>query len=69
MASPGQPFLPNWHIDAICHALKRVAAGETKRLVIVMPPRNLKSICASVAFPAWLLGHDPTRKIICVKAC
>ena len=41
--------------------------GEIKRLIILMPPRNLKSICASVAFPAWLLGRDPTRKIICVS--
>jgi len=44
--SPGEPFLPNWHLDAICHALKRVEAGEIKRLIILMPPRNLKSICA-----------------------
>ena len=29
-----------------------------------MPPRSLKSVCASVAFPAFLLGHDPTTKII-----
>ena len=65
--SPGEPFLPNWHLDAICHALKRVEAGEIKRLIILMPPRNLKSICASVAFPAWLLGRNPTRKIICVS--
>jgi hypothetical protein len=65
--SPGEPFLPNWHLEAICHALKRVEAGEIKRLIILMPPRNLKSICASVAFPAWLLGRNPTRKIICVS--
>ena len=32
-----------------------------------MPPRSLKSICASVALPAWLLGHDPTRRIICAS--
>jgi predicted phage terminase large subunit-like protein len=64
---PGQPFRPNWHLEAICHALKRVAKGEVQRLIILMPPRNLKSICASVAFPAWLLGRDPTRKVICVS--
>lgn len=29
-----------------------------------MPPRSLKSVCASVAFPAFLLGHDPTMKVI-----
>ena len=32
-----------------------------------MPPRSLKSIAASVAFPAFVLGHDPTRRIICVS--
>ena len=46
---------------------KRVAEGEIKRLIILMPPRSLKSICASVALPAWLLGSDPTRRIICVS--
>ena len=32
-----------------------------------MPPRSLKSITASVAFPAFVLGHNPTRRIICVS--
>ena len=41
--------------------------GETKRLIILMPPRNLKSICASVALPAFFLGCDPTQQIICVS--
>jgi predicted phage terminase large subunit-like protein len=29
-----------------------------------MPPRYLKSLCVSIAFPAFLLGHDPTLRII-----
>lgn len=65
IAAPGERFLPNWHIDAICHALRRVMSGETKRLIIEMPPRSLKSIAVSIAFPAFLLGHRPTQKIIC----
>ena len=64
---PDQRFWPNWHLEAIAHALERVVGGETKRLIILMPPRNLKSICASVALPAFLLGRDPTRRIICVS--
>ena len=32
-----------------------------------MPPRNLKSICASVAFPAWALGRNPAKRIVCVS--
>src|SRR5262249_28973248 len=65
--SPGDQYLANWHIRAICYELEKVMRGETKRLIITMPPRYLKSICASVAFPAWVLGHDPTQKIICVS--
>ena len=64
---PGQTFWPNWHLRAICYALERVAGGETKRLIILVPPRSLKSICASVALPAWFLGTDPTKRIICVS--
>ena len=45
-------FIPNWHIEAICHALMDVAEGRCKRLVITIPPRHLKSICTAVALPA-----------------
>jgi predicted phage terminase large subunit-like protein len=65
--SPGDVFLRNWHLEAMCHELAKVARRETKRLVITIPPRYLKSICASVALPAWVLGHDPSRKIVCVS--
>ena len=65
--SPGGVLLPNWHLEAMCHELAKVARGETKRLIITIPPRYLKSICASVALPAWVLGHDPSRKIVCVS--
>jgi hypothetical protein len=30
-------------------------------------PRHLKSLLASVAFPAWCLGHDPSTQILCVS--
>jgi predicted phage terminase large subunit-like protein len=65
--SPGADFSPNWHIEAICHELSKVMRGETKRLIITVPPRHLKSICTSVALPAWALGHDPCRRIIGVS--
>ena len=67
IVSAGDPFLPNWHVEAITYALTRVMRGEIKRLIITVPPRSLKSICASVALPAFVLGHDPTRRIICVS--
>ena len=64
---PGTLYLPNWHVDAIVHQLMRVQAGEVSRLLINQPPRSLKSICVSVAYVAWLLGHDPSRRIIVVS--
>ena len=54
--NPGMPFLPNWHIKAIAYQLERVRRGEVNRLIINMPPRHLKSLTVSVAFPAFLLG-------------
>ena len=65
--SPGDAFTGNWHLDAISHALTRVAKGECRRLIITVPPRGLKSISASVAFVAWVLGRDPTKRLICVS--
>jgi predicted phage terminase large subunit-like protein len=64
---PGATFSQNWSTEAVAHNLERVVRGETTRLIISIPPRNLKSTCASVALPAFLLGHDPTKKIICVS--
>jgi predicted phage terminase large subunit-like protein len=67
IVSPGDAFTPNWHIEAIAYQLTRVLNGEVKRLIITVPPRSLKSICASVAFPAFVLGRDPRRRIIDVS--
>jgi predicted phage terminase large subunit-like protein len=63
----GTDFLPNWHIELIASELQACLLGETKRLIINVPPRSLKSHCASVAFPAYLLGQNPTAQIICAS--
>src|SRR5215204_3865134 len=48
--------------------LGEVVAGRCQRLLITLPPRSLKSLFASVALPAFVLGHDPTRKLTCVSS-
>jgi hypothetical protein len=65
--NPTTPFLPNWHIEKIAAELEACRRGETKRLITIVPPRSLKSLCASVALPAWLLGHDASSQIIAVS--
>jgi predicted phage terminase large subunit-like protein len=54
----------NWHLDAMCHALTGTADDSTKRLLITVPPRHLKSITVSVAFVAWMMGRDPSLKFL-----
>jgi hypothetical protein len=56
--SPRAQFAMNWHIEIIAAKLMAVRAGKIRRLIINLPPRYLKSLLASVAFPAWCLGHD-----------
>lgn len=66
--NPGKRLTPNWHIDAICYQIQQMVNGETRaRLVLNLPPRTLKSFVVSVALPAWLLGRDPTSRIICAS--
>ena len=64
---PGDEYLHNWHIDAVVHELMQIYLGTNRRLVITQPPRSLKSLCTSVAFVAWWLGHDPSMRFACVS--
>lgn len=65
--NPETAFLPNWHIEVLASELERCRRGETKRLIINVPPRSLKSHCATIAFVAWLLGHNPSEQVICAS--
>src|ERR1700746_153374 len=65
--NPQAALLPNWHIEVIAAKLTAVRAGRIRRLIINLPPRHLKSLLASIAFPAWCLGHDPSAQILCVS--
>lgn len=64
---PTTEYLHNWHIDALAEYLEACRRKEIKRLIINMPPRSLKSITVSVAFPAFILGHDPAARIMCAS--
>lgn len=62
--SPGTEYQHNWHISLIAEKLKQIEERKITRLIINIPPRNLKSICVSVAWSAWLMGHNPSTKIM-----
>jgi predicted phage terminase large subunit-like protein len=60
----GAELSMNWYIEAIAYHLELVRLGVIRRLIINAPPRHLKSLVTSVAFPAFVLGHDPTKRLI-----
>lgn len=53
---PGQPYIHGWHIDVICDHLEAVTDGLITRLLINIPPGTMKSLVASVFWPAWEWG-------------
>lgn len=61
---PSHKYIHNWHIECIVEHLQAMERGEIFRLIINMPPRSLKSITCTIAWTAWLLGHDPETQII-----
>jgi hypothetical protein len=65
--NPQAKLLIGWHNEVITAKLMEVRRGRIRRLIINLPPRHLKSLMASIAFPAWCLGHDPSAQILCVS--
>ena len=47
--SPGDSFSANWHIEALCHQLSKVAAGQTRRLIITIPTPEINLHLGCVA--------------------
>src|SRR5437879_846096 len=65
--NPQITLATTWHLEVIAAKLTAVREAKIRRLIINVAPRNLKSLLASIAFPAWCLGHDPSAQILCVS--
>jgi predicted phage terminase large subunit-like protein len=57
-------WMHNWHHRVVCDALMRVFRGETKRLIINIPPRYSKTELAVINFMAWCFGKVPDCEFI-----
>jgi predicted phage terminase large subunit-like protein len=55
-------YIPNWHIDVVCEHLQYVSSGELTRLILNIPPRTMKSLSTSVAWPAWVWLERPEKR-------
>ena len=58
-------YLSPPHIELLASKLEAVERGDIRRLAIFMPPRHGKSILTSEFFPAWYMGRNPDKYIIC----
>ena len=52
------------HHPILAEHLEKVASGESRRLMVMMPPRYSKSEMCSRRFPAFYLGQNPDNFII-----
>lgn len=52
------------YLDVICRELQALANGTSRRLLVNIPPRTLKSVCFSIMFQPWVWLTQPSKKII-----
>jgi len=69
IVEPTTPFVPGFHIDAICDHLEAITRGELRNLLINVPPRHMKSLLVSVLWPAWEWIAHPERRVALQQLC
>ncbi|MFH1486071.1 MAG: hypothetical protein ABIH46_08375 [Chloroflexota bacterium] len=62
LVEPSQPYIPNWHLDAIFEHLMAVSRREIMNLIINIPPRFTKSLSVSVMWPTWTWTWEPESR-------
>jgi predicted phage terminase large subunit-like protein len=62
---PGTKLSWSWHYDLMCEHLTLAAEKKTKRLIINIPPRTLKSTLITVMFPVWVWTRSPNQSFLC----
>ena len=65
--NPSEKFINGMYIDLLCDQIQSMIEGENQKLIINLPPRYLKSVICSIALPAFILGHNPSAKIMCIS--
>lgn len=58
----------NLYIDMLFEHLYRIEhEPDYNRLIVNIPPRSMKSYIVNVIWSAWLLGQDPSKRIISIS--
>ena len=63
----GEPFVENWHIQAIAEHLEAAINRDILQLLINAPPRSSKTILLSVMLPAWVWLRNPSERFMYIS--
>jgi predicted phage terminase large subunit-like protein len=61
---PTTPFVPNFHVDAVCDHLEAVSKLQIRKLCINIPPGFAKSLMACVFWFTWAWHFRPSSRWI-----
>jgi predicted phage terminase large subunit-like protein len=64
VVEPATDLIWNWHIDVIADALEDCAHSRTKRLLVNIPPRHMKSLLVTVFWPCWVWINMPHKRFL-----
>ena len=56
------------HIKELSETLEDMYDDKLKRLCVAMPPRHSKSSLITLAYPIWLIFHNPNLKILIINS-
>jgi phage terminase large subunit-like protein len=59
-------FKPPRHFKVIAKLLEAMEHDRIDRAMLFAPPRHIKTLGATILFPAWLMGRHPAAKIMSV---
>lgn len=59
-------FLPPRHFRIIARLLQSMEEDKVDRAMIFAPPRHIKTLGASILFPAWIMGRHPTTALMSI---
>jgi len=54
------------YLEYLATELMEFVDGKTRRLIINLPPRHLKTLLFAVCLSAWKFAHEPSAKIMIV---
>jgi hypothetical protein len=60
-------LVPAPYLDVMFEALMLVREGGKDRVIFNLPPGFMKSWIVSVLFVAWMLGVEPSQRILCIS--